>query len=247
MPVAQGLQNGRGPALRRQPHVCAVAAATAARNRHVGPQARSRRPGSFPGCGSPDLAGGVRGAAPGSYAGRTRGGQAVGQTCLWQVLAEQRLRRKKSLHATERDTPRVREARGQYVQAVPLKRGRSLTLIGALSVRGLHGVQLLSAPLNQHSFGLYISPILAPQLRRGHVLVLDNLRVHYLTGVREWLGKRGVEVVFLPPYSPDFSPIEQAWSKLKTKLRTAQARTEQALQAALHEAITWISSADARH
>lgn len=137
---------------------------------------------------------------------------------------------------------------GQRVgQAVPLKRGRSLTLIGALSVRGLHGVQLLSAPLNQRSFGLYITRILAPQLRRGHVLVLDNLRVHHLTGVREWLGKRGVELLFLPPYSPDFSPIEQAWSKLKTTLRTAQARTEQALQTALQEAITWISSADARH
>lgn len=132
-------------------------------------------------------------------------------------------------------------------QAVPRNRGRSLTLIGALSVRGLHGLQLLSGPLNQRSFGLYIARILAPQLRRGDVLVLDNLRVHHLTGLREWLGKRGVEVLFLPPYSPDFSPVEQAWSKLKTKLRAAQARTEQALKAALQEAIDWISSQDARH
>lgn len=132
-------------------------------------------------------------------------------------------------------------------QAVPRNRGRSLTLIGALSVRGLHGLQLLSGPLNQRSFGLYIARILAPQRRRGAVLVLDNLRVHHLTGLREWLGKRGVEVLFLPPYSPAFSPVEQAWSKLKTKLRAAQARTEQALKAALQEAIDWISSQDARH
>lgn len=132
-------------------------------------------------------------------------------------------------------------------QAVPRNRGRSLTLIGALSVHGLHGVQLLSAPLNRRSFALYIARILAPQLRRGDVLVLDNLRVHHLTGLGEWLGKRGIEVLFLPPYSPDFSPVEQAWSKLKTKLRDAQARTEQALKAALQAAIDWISAQDARH
>ncbi|TGE11207.1 transposase, partial [Hymenobacter elongatus] len=144
---------------------------------------------------------------------------------------------------------RYARARGgrRVGQAVPLNRGRSRTLIGALSVRGLHGVQVLSAPLTQRSFALYIARILAPQLRRGDVLVLGNLRVHHLTGLRQWLGKRGVEVLFLPPYSPDFSPIEQAWSKLKTKLRAAQARTEQALKAALHEAIAWISSPDARH
>jgi transposase len=57
------------------------------------------------------------------------------------------------------------------------------------------------------------------------VLVLDNLRVHHLTGLREWLVQRGIEVLFLPPYSPDFTPIEQAWSKLKIKLRQGQART----------------------
>ena len=108
--------------------------------------------------------------------------------------------------------------------AVPLRRpSRSLTLIGALSVRGLHGVQVLEGALNQHSFALYIGRILAPQLRRGDVLVLDKLRVHQLTGRREWLLQRGIEGRFLPPYSPDFTPIEQAWSKLKTKLRQAQA------------------------
>ena len=165
---------------------------------------------------------------------------------------------KKSLHATERGSERVRTLRQQHVEAiaaradvgrfhfldetglrlaytrrygrarggrrvvgaVPLRRpSRSLTLIGALSVRGLHGVQVLEGALNQHSFALYIGHILAPPLPRGDVLVLDNLRVHHLTGLREWLGQRGIEVLFLPPYSPDFTPIEQAWSKLKTKLR----------------------------
>ncbi|AMJ64214.1 transposase [Hymenobacter sp. PAMC 26628] len=131
--------------------------------------------------------------------------------------------------------------------AVPLRRpARSLTLIGALSVRGLHGAHVLEGPLNQHRFPLYIARILAPQLRRGDVLVLDNLRVHHLPGLGEWLARRGVEVLFLPPYSPDFTPIEQAGSKLKTKLRHAQARTRGALQEALHPAIAWITDPDAK-
>ena len=146
-------------------------------------------------------------------------------------------------------TRRYGRARGgQRVSgAVPLRRpARSLTLIGALSVRGLRGVQVLEGALNQPSFALYISRILAPQLRRGDVLVLDNLRVHHLTGLREWLAGRGIEILFLPPYSPDFTPIEQAWSKLKTKLRQAQARTRQALEEALHPAIDWITGSDAK-
>lgn len=146
-------------------------------------------------------------------------------------------------------TRRYGRARGgrRVAGAVPLRRpGRSLTLIGALSVRGLHGVQVLEGALNQHSFALYISLILAPQLRRGDVLVLDNLRVHHLPGLREWLGQRGIAVRFLPPYSPDFTPIEQAWSKLKTKLRQAQARTREALEEALRAAIDWITGPDAK-
>ncbi len=146
-------------------------------------------------------------------------------------------------------TRRYSRARGgrRVAGAVPLRRpARSLTLIGALSVRGLHGVQVLEGALNQHSFALYIARILAPQLRRGDVLVLDNLRVHHLTGLREWLAQRGIEVLFLPPYSPDFTPIEQAWSKLKTKLRQVQARTREALEEALHIAIDWITAYDAK-
>jgi transposase len=199
--------------------------------------------------------------------------------------ARTRQLRQKSLHATERDTPRVHALRSAHVEviaqrpdvtrfhflnetglrldytrrvgrarggrrvagAVPLRcPARSLTLIGALSVRGLHGVQVRVGALNQHGFALYISRLLAPQLRRGDVLVLDNLRVPHLTGLREWLAQRGIEALFLPPYSPDFTPIEQAWRKLKTKLRQAQARTREALEEALHAAIDWITSYDAK-
>jgi transposase len=192
---------------------------------------------------------------------------------------------KKSPHAAERDTERVRQAHQDHVEqvcirpdvarfhfldetgrrldyarthgravggqcvrgAVPLRRGRSYTLIGTLSGRGLGALQLLRQPLNKHSFARYAGRCLAPTLRRGDVLVLDNLPVHHLAGLRAWLAKRGVDGVFLPPYSPDFSLIEQAWSKLKTKLRTCAARSDEALKQAVLEAIDWISSQDAQH
>jgi transposase len=142
----------------------------------------------------------------------------------------------------------ARAAGGRRVGgSVPRKRGRSLTLIGALSVCGLGAVQVLEGALNRRSFAFYVAHCLAPTLRRGDVLVLDNLPVHHLTGLREWLAERGVELVFLPPYSPDFAPVEQAWSKLKTKLRACAARSCDALKEALHEAIAWISSQDAKN
>lgn len=92
-----------------------------------------------------------------------------------------------------------------------------------------------------------MSRFLAPTLRQGDVLVLDNLAVHKIGGLREWLAERGVQVLFLTPYSPGFSPIEQAWSKFKTALRTAQARSRQALEEAVQAAVDWITSADAQH
>lgn len=78
-------------------------------------------------------------------------------------------------------------------------------------MHGLRAVQLFEGALIKTRFTLYVARCLAPTLRRGDVLVLDNLLVHHLTGLREWLARRGVDLVFLPP-------IEQAWSKLKTLL-----------------------------
>ena len=85
-------------------------------------------------------------------------------------------------------------------QAVPLKRGPSLTLIGMLSARCLGAVQLFEGALNYERFARYVSRFLAPMLRSGDVLVLDNLTMHKISGLREWLAKRGVQVLFLPPY-----------------------------------------------
>ena len=77
--------------------------------------------------------------------------------------------------------------------------------------------------------------------------MLDNLAVHKNGGLREWLAERKVQVLFLPPYSPDFSPIEQAWNKLKMAVRAAQTQRRAALEAAVQIAIDWMSSQDAQH
>jgi transposase len=108
-------------------------------------------------------------------------------------------------------------------------------------------MQVLEGALPQHNSALYSSRILGPHSRYGDVLMLDNLRVHQLSGLREWLAGRGVEVLYLPPYFPNFISIEQAWSKLRTVLRQAQALTQLALQEALQVATPWITQADARN
>lgn len=137
---------------------------------------------------------------------------------------------------------------GQRVgQGVRLRVGTPVTLVGALPVKGLEAVRSLDGALNRNSFALYLDQVLGPTLEPGDVIVLDNLPVHKVAGMAALVEARGARLLFLPPYSPDFAPIEQAWSKLKTALRTAMAGTRHALEQALDHAITWITSQDAQN
>ena len=137
---------------------------------------------------------------------------------------------------------------GQRVrQGVPLHSGPNVTVVGALSVHGLEALMTLDGALNQDSFAAYLDQVLGPTLRPGDVAVLDNLRVHKVAGMRERIEACGAQVLFLPPYSPDFSPIENGWSKFKTGLRTAQARTREALEEAIGAAMNGISADDAQN
>jgi transposase len=95
-------------------------------------------------------------------------------------------------------------------------------------------------------FRVYVEKVLGPTLGPGDIVVMDNLRAHKVPGIREAIEACGARVVYLPPYSPDLSPIEPCWSKLKTRLRTAAARTRDTLEAALKPAIALVSAADAR-
>ncbi len=91
----------------------------------------------------------------------------------------------------------------------------------------------------------YLKQVLAPTLIEGDVVVMDNLSAHKAKGVRDLIEGRGAKLVYLPPYSPDLNPIEKCWSKIKTYLRAAKARTREALETALKEALRLITKEDA--
>lgn len=132
-------------------------------------------------------------------------------------------------------------------QAVPLHNGPNVTVVAALTAQGVEAVMELDGAVNTTSFVAYVEQVLGPTLRPGDVVVLDNLRVHKAPGVAQAVAAFGARLLFLPPYSPDFTPVELAFSKLKTALRTAQARTREALTDALRTALSWISETDAKN
>ena len=88
--------------------------------------------------------------------------------------------------------------------------------------------------------------LLCPALKPGDVVVMDNLSAHKAPAVREWIEGAGAEVLYLPPYSPDLNPIEKAWAKLKQRLRAAKARSTEALDQAITEALPCITSDNAK-
>ena len=112
--------------------------------------------------------------------------------------------------------------------------------------RGLLAAMTLTGAVDTLAFDAYLERVLGPRLRKGDVVVLDNLGVHKASRVERVAEARGARVIWLPPYSPDFSPIEQCWSKIKSCLRAAKARTREELEKALAEAIELITRADIR-
>jgi transposase len=129
--------------------------------------------------------------------------------------------------------------------SVPRTHGKHLTLVAALTPDGLHDPWLMEGAMTTATFAWYIRAELAPRLRPGQVVVLDNLRVHKAASIRQALAARGGELLFLPPSSPDCTPIEQAFSKLKALLRGLGARTREALLEAMHSALDAITRNDA--
>ena len=141
-----------------------------------------------------------------------------------------------------------RAPRGERVHdSVPRSYGEQTSLIGALSFgRGLIAMMTLTGPVDTLAFDAYLARVLGPRLRKGDVVVLDNLNVHKASQVEQVAAMRGARVLWLAPYSPDFSPIEQCWSKIKTLLRAAKARTREELEQALTRAIDRITKSDIR-
>jgi transposase len=129
--------------------------------------------------------------------------------------------------------------------SVPRHHGKNTTLVAALTPEGLRIPWLIEGAMNTPTFAWYIAEQLGPTLRPGQVVVLDNLSVHKAASIRQALTARGCDLLFLPPYSPDFTPSEQAFSKLKTLLRGLGARTHEALWEAMHVALDAITPTDA--
>jgi len=129
--------------------------------------------------------------------------------------------------------------------SVPRNHGKNTTLVAALAPDGLQMPWMIEGAMDTATFEWYITEQLAPTLRPGQVVVLDNLSVHKAQSIRQALEARHCQLLFLPPYSPDFTPIEQAFSKIKAILRRIGARTREALWEAMQVAVEAITSEDA--
>jgi transposase len=192
--------------------------------------------------------------------------------------------KKKSLHDSQRDTPRVQAARADFqqtiaatlgetlrhwkffdemglnlgltslygravpgqrvVEATPGHSGAHYTAVALLSCRRLQAPSIWEGSMTAARFEAYVAQDVAPCLRRDDVMVVDNLSAHKSAAARQCIEARGARLLFLPPYSPDFNPIELCWGKVKTALRTAKARTWEALIDALADALRSVQRRD---
>jgi len=137
--------------------------------------------------------------------------------------------------------PKGKRARG----TLPRNRGKNMTLISSLSLQGIGASLIVDGAANSELFAIYIEQILAPTLEPGQIVIMDNLKIHKGQKVRQAIEARGCQLLFLPAYSPDLSPIEEAFSKIKAILRRMGARSREALQEALEYALTTVSASDA--
>ena len=141
----------------------------------------------------------------------------------------------------------ARAPKGQRVYAaVPVNTGKNLTVLGALSLAGIVEAMTIAGSSDGYVFSTFIEDVCVPVLRPGQTVIMDNLSSHKVEGIQEAIEAVGARLEYLPPYSPDLSPIEECWSKLKTILRAKAARTSAQLDQAIAEAFALITPQDAR-
>ena len=142
---------------------------------------------------------------------------------------------------------RARAPRGERAYGkVPRTRGKNTTLIASITLEGGMGEAMtVEGATDALAFEAYVEYFLAPTLAEGRVVVLDGLGAHRTGKVRELVEARGAELLFLPSYSPDLNPIEEAFSKIKGLVRKIGARTREALMEAIAEALRAVTSEDA--
>jgi transposase len=122
-------------------------------------------------------------------------------------------------------------------EGVPARNWRTLTILGAINMSGWVATMTIEGPTDGDVFLAYPEHVLCPQLKPGQIVVKDNLGAHKVDGVKELIQKASASLVYLPPYSPGFNPIEKCWAQVKQRLRTLKARSLSALHQALDEAL----------
>ena len=141
---------------------------------------------------------------------------------------------------------RGRALRGVRVHAsAPYGHWQTTTMISSIRLDGSTACMTINGPTDTEGFRTYVRCVLAPTLRSGDVLVMDNLSPHKSELTLGLIAQAGVQVLFLPPYSPDLNPIEKMWSKIKQLLRSAEARTEEELLRAIGAALASVTAQDA--
>ena len=132
----------------------------------------------------------------------------------------------------------------RLVAKVPHGHWQTSTIISAIRRTGPFAPAVFDGPADTETFRAYVRQVLAPALRPGEIVVMDNLAPHRAAGIEAAIQAAGADVLYLPPYSPDFNPIEAMWSKVKAHLRKAAARTFGTLCDAVAEALTCITAND---
>ena len=141
---------------------------------------------------------------------------------------------------TRGSSPRGQRCRG----FAPAGHWRTTTFVCALSTHGLRAPLVLDGPINGAAFRAWVEQFLVPELRPSDIVVMDNLSAHQVAGIQGAIERAGATVKYLPPYSPDFNPIEQVFAKLKAMLRKPQARTVDALWSVIGQLLDRFSSAE---
>lgn len=202
---------------------------------------------------------------------------------IWRTLRKLRIsRKKKVLHARERDTPRVKRRRrrfrrrlaqvspkhlvfvdetgahtaltrthgrapiGQRVEGAVPGHWESVTLVAGMRLAGVVSPMAFAGAMDTPNFESYVEQILVPELRRGDLVIWDNLKPHRSDAARRFVAGAGARLLPLPPYSPDLTPIEKMFSKVKEALRSAGARTTSAVYAAMDQALKAVHGQDIR-
>jgi transposase len=171
----------------------------------------------------------------------------------WRVMVAERIDTKRLVFVDEMGTNTslsplyAWSLRGQRARSsVRRNRGANTTLLASMSAEGMGPCIAVVGSTTAMVFEAYVEQALCPSLKRGQVVVMDNLSAHKGQRIRELIEGRGCELIYLPPYSPDFNPIEEAFSKIKGILRRIEARTREVLVGALGEAISAVTARDAR-